>query len=61
MGTLSLRRGATRAILETGGPFSQLLRSGKWRPSAFQLYLDLGCEESQAIAPVLIEASDDDR
>ena len=60
LGTHSLRRGAARAILEAGGSFSKLLRSGQWRPSAYQLYLDLGREEASAMASVLVEGSDDE-
>ena len=60
LGTHSFRRGAARAILEAGGSFSQLLRSGQWRSSAYQLYLDLGHEEASAMASVLVEGSDDE-
>ena len=60
MGTHSLRRGAARAILEATGSFSLLLRLGRWHSSAFQLYLDLWREESRAMAPILVEASDDE-
>ena len=60
LGTHSFRRGAARAILEAGGSFSQLLRSGQWHSSAYQLYLDLGHEEATAMASVLVEASDDE-
>ena len=60
MATHSFRRGAARASLDTGGSFSQLLRSGQWRSSAHQLYLDLGHEEAAAIAPVFVEGSDDE-
>ena len=60
LGTRSLRRGAARAILEAGGSFSQLLRSGQWHSSAYQLYLDLGHEEATAMASALVEASDDE-
>ena len=59
LGTHSFRRGAARAILEAGGSFSQLLRSGQWRSAAYQLYLDLGREEANAMASVLVEGSDD--
>ena len=52
--------GAARAILKAGGPFSQHLRSGQWRPPTFQPYLDLGREEPRAVASVSVEASDDD-
>ena len=60
LGTHSFRRGAARAILEAGGSFSQLLRSGQWHSSAYQLYLDLGHEEATAMASVLVENSDDE-
>ena len=60
LGTHFFRRGAARAILEAGGSFSQLLRSGQWHSSAYQLYLDLGHEEAAAMASVLVEASDDE-
>ena len=60
LGTHSFRRGAARAILEAGDSFSQLLRSGQWRSSAYQLYLDLGREEANAMASVLVEGSDDE-
>ena len=61
MGTHSLRRGGeTRAIIEAGGSFARLLRSGHWRFSAFQLHLDLGKEGSRVMASMLIDASDDE-
>ena len=60
LGTHSFRRGAARAILEAGGSFSQLLRLGQWRSSAYKLYLDLGHEESTAMASVLVGSSDDE-
>ena len=60
LGTHSFRRGAARAILEAGGPFSQLLRSGQWRSSAYQPYLDLGHEEASAMASALVVGSDDE-
>ena len=60
MGTHSLGRGAARAILEAGNSLAQLLRSGHWRSSAFQLYLDFRREESRAMASILIDASDDE-
>ena len=60
LGTHSFRRGAARAILEAGVPFSQLLRSGQWRSSAYQLYLALGHEESRAMASIMVEASADE-
>ena len=60
LGTHSFRRGAARAILEAGGSFAQLLRSGQWHSSAYQLYLDLGHEEATAMASVLVEGSDDE-
>ena len=53
-------RGATRAILEVGGPFFQLRRSGLWRSSAYHLFLDLGHEESRAMAPITVEVSGDE-
>ena len=59
LGTHSFRRRAARAILEAGGSSSQLLRSGHWRPSAYQLYLDLGREGANAMASVFVEGSDD--
>ena len=39
LGTQSFRRGAAWAVLEAGGFFSQLLRAGRWRSSAYQLFL----------------------
>ena len=60
LGTHSFRRGAARAILEARGSFPQLLRSGQWRSSAYQLYLDLGHEEASAVASVLVDGSDDE-
>ena len=61
LGTRSFRRGDARAIKEVGGSCTQLLRSGQWRSSAYQLYLDLGHEEANAMASVLVEGSDDER
>ena len=60
LGTHSFRRGAARAIPEAGGSFSQLLRSGQWRSSAYRLYLGLGHEEASALASALVEGSDDE-
>ena len=60
MGAQSPRGGSARAIVEAGGPFLWLIRSAQWHLSAYQLYLGPGREESQAIASVLIEASDGD-
>ena len=60
LGAHSSRRGAARAIIEAGGFFSQLLRSGQWRSSACQLYLDIGHEEASAMASVLVDGSDDE-
>ena len=56
MGTHFLRRGAARAFLDAGGRYAQLLRSGQWRSSAFQLYIDLRQEASQAMASMWVEA-----
>ena len=52
--------GAARAILEAGVFSSQLLRSGQWHSSAYELYVDLGREETRAGASLLIEASGED-
>ena len=60
LGTHSFRRGDARAILEAGVSFSQLLRSGQWHSSAYQLYLDLGREKASAMASALAEGSDDE-
>ena len=60
LGTHSFRRGAARAVLGARGSFSQLLRSGQWRSSAYQPYLDIGHEEATAIASVLVEGSYDE-
>ena len=60
LGTHSFRMGAARAILEAGGSFPRLLRSGQWRSSAYELYLDLGHEEAGALASALVEGSDDE-
>ena len=58
LGTHVSRRGAARAILSAGGSFAQLLKAGQRRSAAYQLYLDLGRQESQAAADILFEASD---
>ena len=60
MATHFSRRVAARAILEVGGSFPQPSLSGQWRTSAFQLYLNLGREDSRAVASMLTEASDGD-
>ena len=60
LGTHSFKRGAARAILEAGGSFSQLLRAGERRSSAYQLYLGLSSEESRAVTSILVEASGDE-
>ena len=58
-GAHSFRRGAARVILEAGASFSQLLRAGQWRSTAYQLYWGLGSEESGAVASILVETSGD--
>ena len=58
LGAHAFRKGAARAILGAGGSFAQPLRADQWHSSAYQLYLDLGREESQAAADGLIEPSD---
>ena len=60
LGAHSFRRGAARTILEAGGSFSQLLRSGQWPSSAYQLYPDPGHEEANAMASVFVGGSDDE-
>ena len=60
LGTQSFRSRDARVILEAGGSLSQLLRSGQWRSSAYQLYLDLGHEEARARASVIAEGSGDE-
>ena len=60
VGSLSLRRGAARAILDAGGALAQFLKSGQWHSSAYQLYLDLGHEVASAMASVLAEGPDDE-
>ena len=60
LGTHSCRRRAARAMLEAGGSFSQLLRAGQWRSSAYQLYLDLSSEDPQAVTSIWVEASGDE-
>ena len=42
LGTHSSRRGASRAILGAGSPFSQLLPAAQRNYSAYHLYLDFG-------------------
>ena len=56
----SVRRGAVRAILEARGSFSQLLRAGQWRSSAYKLYWDMRREETTAVSSRLADASDDE-
>ena len=41
-----------------GGSLAQLIRAGQWHSSAYMLYLALGVEEAQAIASILVEASE---
>ena len=61
LGAQSFRKGATRAITQAGDSFSlSLLRPGQWHSSANRRYLDLGREEAQVMASILIEASDDE-
>ena len=60
LGTRSIRRGDSKAILGAGGSFARLLRAGQWRSPAYRLYLDLGVEETKTMAPIPIEASDDE-
>ena len=59
-GKHALRRGAVRAILESGGSFARLLSAGQSHSSSFCLFLDLGAEEAAAMARVFTEASDDE-
>ena len=60
LGGRSVRRGAAREILRSGGTFANILESGQWHLAAFQLYLDLGSEESQVMASILIDVSEDE-
>ena len=46
--------------MDAGGSFAQLLRSALGQSSVLRLSFDLGREESQAVALILIEASDDE-
>ena len=39
---------------------SRLLRSGQWRSSDYQPYLNLGREETRAVASILDEVSGED-
>ena len=55
MGTHSLSRGAGRAILESAGLFARPLSSVYLHSSALQPYLGLGSEETESMAPILIE------
>ena len=57
-GTNSSCRGAAGSTLSAGGTSAQLLEAGQWRSSAYRLYLDLGREESQEAAAILIEVPD---
>ena len=52
MGTHSFRRAAALAILAAGGFFSRLVRSGRWRSSAYRLYLGPGREGPRAVASI---------
>ena len=58
LGAHSIRRGAAGAIREAGFFPPQLLRPGQWRSSAYQLYLELGREESRTIDPIMVEAAE---
>ena len=60
LGTHSFRGGAARAVLGAGGTSSQLLRSGQSHSSAYQLSLDLGRRDADAMASALVEGSDDE-
>ena len=60
LGPHGVRRGAAGAILEAGGCLAQLLGAGQWHSSACRLYLGLGVEETEAMASISIEASDDE-
>ena len=57
-GAHSFRRGAARAILSAGGSSAEPLKAGHSHSSAYQLYLDMGQEEYQGVAAILITASD---
>ena len=58
LGTRAFRRAAVRALVSARGLSDQLFKAGLWRFSAFQLFLDVGREESQAAADFLTEAPD---
>ena len=60
VGTHSLRRAAVRGILDAGGSPAQPLTLGRWRSSASRHFLGQGREGSQAMAPLLVEALDDE-
>ena len=53
-GPRSMRRGAGRAILDAGGSFAGLFRAGQWNFSAYRWHLDLGIEETEAMASIII-------
>ena len=48
-GLHSLRRGAARDLVSSGGDLPTLLRAGGWRSSAFSVYLDMVGLEKQVI------------
>ena len=56
LGTYSFRRGATQAAWS----FARLRRAGQWHASASRLYRDLGRQQAQSMASILVEASEDD-
>ena len=48
-GLHSLRRGAARDLVSSGGDLPMLLRAGGWRSNAFSVYLDMVGLERQVI------------
>ena len=58
--TRAIRRGATRTITQAGGSFTQILKAGRWYPSADKLFLVLGQVGARATASLLIGVLEDE-
>ena len=55
--THCFRRGAATAILQSGSTLSEIMRTGGWKSSSFQVYLDLHRSEELSMKEVLIANS----
>lgn len=59
-GTRAFRRGMARDIIAAGGSLATLLMAGQWSSSAYRAYLQTSSIDEDAIANLVIDASDEE-